>query len=151
MQAYCFKCRAKKEMKDAKSITMKNGKPATQGVCPSCGTKMFRIGNSQTNLKLADRILRGWMFPVSGCPALFLVSNHTFQAYVTQQFTRLFTLERTFACLISCNSECLSGKSLQVLCPNLKGVEPAESNKLTEQGSSKSLQILFTKILPSCG
>jgi len=46
MQAYCMKCRAKKEMKDAKSITMKNGKPATQGVCPTCGTKMFRIGKS---------------------------------------------------------------------------------------------------------
>ena len=46
MQAYCVKCRAKKEMKDAKSITMKNGKPATQGVCPTCGTKMFRIGKS---------------------------------------------------------------------------------------------------------
>jgi hypothetical protein len=46
MQAYCVKCRAKKEMKDPKSITMKNGKPATQGVCPSCGTKMFRIGKS---------------------------------------------------------------------------------------------------------
>ena len=44
MEAYCMKCRAKKEMKDAKGITMKNGKPATQGVCPSCGTKMFRIG-----------------------------------------------------------------------------------------------------------
>ncbi len=44
MQAYCVKCRAKKEMSNAKSITMKNGKPATQGVCPSCGTKMFRIG-----------------------------------------------------------------------------------------------------------
>ncbi len=44
MQAYCMKCRAKKEMKDAKSITMKNGRPATQGVCPACGTKMFRIG-----------------------------------------------------------------------------------------------------------
>jgi len=28
-----MKCRAKKEMKDAKSIAMKNGKPATQGVC----------------------------------------------------------------------------------------------------------------------
>ncbi|MDP6043292.1 MAG: DUF5679 domain-containing protein [Dehalococcoidales bacterium] len=25
---------------------MKNGKPATQGVCPNCGTKMFRIGKS---------------------------------------------------------------------------------------------------------
>ena len=46
MQAYCVKCRAKKEMKDARAITMKNGKPATQGVCPSCGTKMFRIGKS---------------------------------------------------------------------------------------------------------
>ncbi len=44
MQAYCMKCRAKKEMKDARSITMKNGRPATQGVCPACGTKMFRIG-----------------------------------------------------------------------------------------------------------
>jgi len=44
MQAYCVKCRAKREMKDTKAITMKNGKPATQGVCPVCGTKMFRIG-----------------------------------------------------------------------------------------------------------
>ena len=44
MQAYCMKCKAKREMKDARSITMKNGKPATQGVCPACGTKMFRIG-----------------------------------------------------------------------------------------------------------
>jgi len=44
MQAYCVKCRAKREMKDAKAITMKNGKPATQGICPTCGTKMFRIG-----------------------------------------------------------------------------------------------------------
>ena len=46
MQAYCVKCRSKKEMKDAKAITMKNGKPATQGTCPVCGTKMFRIGKS---------------------------------------------------------------------------------------------------------
>ncbi len=44
MQAYCMKCKAKREMKDARSITMKNGRPATQGVCPVCGTKMFRIG-----------------------------------------------------------------------------------------------------------
>jgi len=46
MQAYCVKCRGKKEMWDAKSIVMKNKKPATQGVCPTCGTKMFRIGKS---------------------------------------------------------------------------------------------------------
>jgi len=46
MEAYCVKCRTKREMKDAKAVTMKNGKPATQGVCPVCGTKMFRIGQS---------------------------------------------------------------------------------------------------------
>ncbi len=47
MQGYCVKCRSKKEIKDAKAITMKNGKPATQGTCPSCGTKMFRIGSTK--------------------------------------------------------------------------------------------------------
>ena len=46
MQAYCMKCRGKKEMKGATAITMKNGRPATQGVCPDCGTKMFKIGKS---------------------------------------------------------------------------------------------------------
>ena len=44
MQAYCYKCRAKREMKEPKSITMKNRRPATQGTCPYCGTKIFRIG-----------------------------------------------------------------------------------------------------------
>ncbi len=44
MEGYCVKCRAKRDMKSTKAIIMKNGKPATQGVCPVCGTKMFRIG-----------------------------------------------------------------------------------------------------------
>ena len=43
---YCVKCRASREMKDTEAITMKNGRPATQGVCPECGTKMFRIGKA---------------------------------------------------------------------------------------------------------
>ena len=46
VKAYCVKCRAKREMKNAKAVTMKNKRPATQGVCPVCGTKMFRIGKS---------------------------------------------------------------------------------------------------------
>ncbi len=46
MQGYCVKCKAKREIKNAKAITMKNGKPATQGVCPVCGTKIFRIGTA---------------------------------------------------------------------------------------------------------
>ncbi len=46
MQAYCMKCKAKREMSSPRNIKMKNGRPATQGVCPRCGTKMFKIGRS---------------------------------------------------------------------------------------------------------
>jgi len=44
MQAYCVKCKAKREMRNPQSITMKNKRKATRGTCPVCGTKMFRIG-----------------------------------------------------------------------------------------------------------
>ena len=43
-EAYCVKCKTKREIKDAVQITMKNGRPATEGKCPVCGTKMFKIG-----------------------------------------------------------------------------------------------------------
>ena len=45
-EAYCVKCKTKREIKDAVQITMKNGRPATEGKCPVCGTKMFKIGAS---------------------------------------------------------------------------------------------------------
>ncbi len=44
MQAYCLKCRTKRDMQDPQPVTLKNGRPATQGACPVCGTKMYRIG-----------------------------------------------------------------------------------------------------------
>jgi len=43
MEAYCFKCRTKREIKDSQQVTLRNGKPATKGVCPVCRTKVFRI------------------------------------------------------------------------------------------------------------
>jgi len=46
MQAYCLKCRQKREMSNPQRTTLKNGRPATQGTCPVCRTKMFRIGKS---------------------------------------------------------------------------------------------------------
>jgi DNA-directed RNA polymerase subunit RPC12/RpoP len=42
--AYCVKCKAKREMKNPKPMTMKNGRKAMTGTCPSCGGKIFRIG-----------------------------------------------------------------------------------------------------------
>lgn len=47
MEAYCVKCKAKKDMVNPTAITMKNGKPATTGTCTTCGTKMFKIGASK--------------------------------------------------------------------------------------------------------
>jgi RNase P subunit RPR2 len=44
MQAYCMKCRKKVEVNNPQAVTLKNGRPAIQGTCPSCGTKVFRIG-----------------------------------------------------------------------------------------------------------
>ena len=43
-QAYCVKCKTKREMKNPKKVKMKNGKPATKGECPKCGTTLYRIG-----------------------------------------------------------------------------------------------------------
>ncbi len=44
--AYCMRCRKKVEIRNPRQITLKNGRPAVQGVCPSCGTKVFRIGKA---------------------------------------------------------------------------------------------------------
>jgi len=47
VQAYCVKCKEKRDMKDAQEVEMngKGGKKrsAMKGVCPVCGTNMFRI------------------------------------------------------------------------------------------------------------
>jgi len=45
-QAYCVKCKAKRDMKNEKQVTMKNGRQALSGTCSVCGTKMFKIGGS---------------------------------------------------------------------------------------------------------
>lgn len=42
---YCVKCKAPREIRDPKQITMKNGRPATEGRCPVCGTRIFKIGS----------------------------------------------------------------------------------------------------------
>ncbi len=42
-EGYCVKCKAKKEIIDAVEETMKNGRKAIKGKCPTCGTVMFKI------------------------------------------------------------------------------------------------------------
>jgi hypothetical protein len=40
--AYCMKCRTKREF-EGQLVTLKNGRPAMQGSCPVCGTKLTKI------------------------------------------------------------------------------------------------------------
>ena len=47
VQGYCVRCKDKRDMKDAKEVSM-NGKGGTKraamtGTCVKCGTKMFKI------------------------------------------------------------------------------------------------------------
>jgi len=46
VEGYCLKCRAKKEIKNPEPTTLANGRPATKGECPDCGTKIVKMGKS---------------------------------------------------------------------------------------------------------
>ena len=41
-EGYCMKCREKRQF-EGTIVTLKNGRPAAQGLCPVCGTKLTRI------------------------------------------------------------------------------------------------------------
>ena len=43
VEGYCVKCRAKRVIKEAEEVTMKNGRQAAKGTCPVCGTGVFKF------------------------------------------------------------------------------------------------------------
>lgn len=49
MEAYCVKCKEKREMESAEAVFTKTGTPATSGICSVCGTKMFRMGKTDAH------------------------------------------------------------------------------------------------------
>jgi hypothetical protein len=42
-EAYCVKCRQKQAIQGAREVTTKKGRPAIEGTCSVCGTKVFRF------------------------------------------------------------------------------------------------------------
>jgi DNA topoisomerase I len=44
VQAYCVKCKTMRPMADGRAIFMANARPAAEGRCPECGTRLFKIG-----------------------------------------------------------------------------------------------------------
>ncbi len=49
MEAYCVKCKTKREIKDPQAVFTDNATPATRGVCPVCGTTLYRMGGTEAH------------------------------------------------------------------------------------------------------
>ena len=49
MEAYCFKCKEKREILDPVAGFNAKGTPVTTGFCPVCGTKMYRMGKTSAH------------------------------------------------------------------------------------------------------
>jgi len=46
LEAYCVKCKTKREMLNPQAEFTSAGTPGTRGTCPVCGTTMFRMGKT---------------------------------------------------------------------------------------------------------
>lgn len=57
MEAYCVKCKEKREMKNPVAGFTKTGTAMTQGVCPVCGTKMTKMGKTPDHENLEAPIV----------------------------------------------------------------------------------------------
>src|SRR5574342_1295078 len=44
MEAYCVKCKTKREMIEAQAEYTATGTPGTRGKCPVCGTTLYKMG-----------------------------------------------------------------------------------------------------------
>ena len=49
MEAYCVKCKTKREMVDPKPEYTANATPGTRGTCPVCGTTMYKMGRTEAH------------------------------------------------------------------------------------------------------
>lgn len=49
MEAYCVKCKTKREIKEPQAVFTATAVPATKGTCPVCGTGMYRMGKTEAH------------------------------------------------------------------------------------------------------
>jgi DNA topoisomerase-1 len=52
MEAYCMKCKTKREISDPAPAYNSKGSPVTIGTCPVCGTKLYRMGRTPAHENL---------------------------------------------------------------------------------------------------
>ncbi len=57
MEAYCLKCKDKREIQNPVASFTQNGAPITKGVCGVCGTKLSRMGNTEAHAGLEKPVV----------------------------------------------------------------------------------------------
>ena len=58
MEAYCMKCKAKREILNPVPAFNKSSAPITKGTCPVCGTNVFRTGNTPAHAQLEKPVYK---------------------------------------------------------------------------------------------
>ena len=59
VSAYCLKCRTSRPLAQGRAIFMANARPAADGVCPECGTRLFKIGATPDHVGLPQPVAEG--------------------------------------------------------------------------------------------
>ena len=59
MEAYCMKCKTKREMNEPQAAFNAKGSPVTIGACPVCGTKLYRMGRTEAHPAKVEKPRRG--------------------------------------------------------------------------------------------
>src|SRR4051812_3601667 len=52
LEAYCVKCKTKREIANPQPVYTSRGTPGTKGNCPVCGTTLFRMGVTEAHANL---------------------------------------------------------------------------------------------------
>ena len=78
MEAYCVKCKARREIENAQPVFTSKGTPATQGTCPVCGTRVFKMGRTEAHKGLeptAHTVLGKRKRELAGKPRMVIVES----------------------------------------------------------------------------
>jgi DNA topoisomerase I len=58
VEAYCIVCRMKRVMKNGNAVYLANGSAASEGVCPKCGTRLYRLGATKAHEQLPRPVVQ---------------------------------------------------------------------------------------------
>ena len=140
MQAYCVKCKAKREMKEAKQVKMKNGRNAMKGKCPECGKEIERQfvdwGNT-TRIAKEYGLTRDSVYRHAHATGLFVRRQRNIRAALERIIEKSEGVEVTASAVVSAIQ---AHAKINASGKWVDRVETVNVNKLFEQMSQEELE-----------